>query len=189
MRIIPLTRITGIIHGDIKPQNVLIFEHDGKLTARVADFGFSTYFRGPQDLIRMPRSPIWCAPEWHNASFSPEDAHSMDIFSFGLMCLWVLLASASVKEFPLRPGFVASQGQGICFDKSLPAELNLIEVWKRDGSKELQKWASWLPSILIPSNTDVCNRLSKFFQLALTTSPETRCTNLGHILHLLDPNR
>ena len=37
-----LTRV-DIIHGDIKPQNVLVFKDSvGKTTVRVTDFGYST---------------------------------------------------------------------------------------------------------------------------------------------------
>lgn len=49
--------ISGIIHGDIKPENILIFTDDsGGYTARVTDFSCSTVFANETDLVSMPKS-------------------------------------------------------------------------------------------------------------------------------------
>ena len=78
-----------IIHGDIKPQNTLIFDNVfGGYTAKVADFGYSTQYTLPQDLIFMPRSWPWAAPEWHHRGFTPAQATKMDTYSFGMLVLY-----------------------------------------------------------------------------------------------------
>ena len=82
----------GIIHGDIKPQNVLIFKDDlGLYTAKVADFGYSTIFTG-SGKIAMPKSEPWSAPErMEKHDFTFQEAQKMDAYSFGMLCLWILL--------------------------------------------------------------------------------------------------
>ncbi|KAF2647280.1 hypothetical protein K491DRAFT_763773 [Lophiostoma macrostomum CBS 122681] len=65
-----------IIHGDVKPKNVLIFEEEtGLYTTKVADFGFSTYFYEEQeDLIQMPESVLWTALEHHSNYHTSQSA-------------------------------------------------------------------------------------------------------------------
>lgn len=80
---------TDIIHGDIKPENILISKTDSSKTyvAQVIDFGYST-LRTDRP-ITMPRSYGWTAPEWHHRGFQYLDAEKMDVYSFGLLCLWL----------------------------------------------------------------------------------------------------
>lgn len=56
----------------------------------MADFGYSTQWALPNDLIQMPRSRPWDAPEWHHRGFTPAQAMKMDSFSFGMVVLWLL---------------------------------------------------------------------------------------------------
>jgi serine/threonine protein kinase len=82
-----------IIHGDVKPKNVLIFENDsGGYVAKVADFGYSTRFVDKDEAIQMPGSRYWVAPEWHHRNYRTNvmGAMKMDAYSFGMLCLWLL---------------------------------------------------------------------------------------------------
>lgn len=81
-----------IIHGDMKPQNILICEGDGGgLVAKIADFGSSRSGQEEEDMHQLHHSGIWSAPEYHHREFSIAAAKKMDAYSFCLVCLWLLL--------------------------------------------------------------------------------------------------
>ena len=49
-----ITALAGVIHGDIKPQNVLVFmDSTGKTTFRVTDFGYSTLAAGDAQTMQL----------------------------------------------------------------------------------------------------------------------------------------
>lgn len=75
-----------IVHGDMKPANVLIFNQDG-LTAKLADFGMSLY--DDMHAGEIPKgTPGWQAPEIQLGSpLRPSDLLKADNYSFGLL-LW-----------------------------------------------------------------------------------------------------
>jgi serine/threonine protein kinase len=80
-----------VIHGDLKPANVLIFRHDEEgFVAKVADFGYSTLVVRPDRPIYVPKTAPWYAPEHHHRGFLLQDAKKLDFFSLGLLFLWLL---------------------------------------------------------------------------------------------------
>lgn len=91
-----------MIHGDIKPQNFLIYidnesKHPDNIVpeithAKLADFGYAGWNMNPSEEVslRLPESWPWTAPEYHHRAFSIQQAKQLEIFSFGLSCLWFL---------------------------------------------------------------------------------------------------
>ena len=80
-------------HGDLKPANVLLFrERAGEMYAKLGDFGYAGWATGNTEnaLVHPPRSWPWNASEYHHRGFTIPAAKKMDVFSFGLLCLWVL---------------------------------------------------------------------------------------------------
>lgn len=83
-----------IIHGDIKPQNVLIFEDNpGDYVAKMTDFSFSTVDID-DGLINLPFSTPWVHPEQHRNGCTFSLAAKMDAYSFGMLCFWIFLHDA-----------------------------------------------------------------------------------------------
>jgi serine/threonine protein kinase len=82
---------TDIIHGDIKPQNVLVFKDGAGMTAiKLADFGFATLATGEARNVLLPMSRPWNAPEHRFGGFDFPEAKKTEVYSFGMLCLWVL---------------------------------------------------------------------------------------------------
>ena len=80
---------------DIKPQNVLVFKNAiiRKITAKVADFGYSTLATGESEKVLFPKSRPWNAPEHHFGGFKVEEAKKTDVYSFGILCLCILFGN------------------------------------------------------------------------------------------------
>lgn len=80
-------------HGDLKPANALVFRDGaGETYAKLADFGYAGWAIGKTEniLVYPPISWPWNAPEYHHRGFTVPAAKKLDVYSFGLLCLWLL---------------------------------------------------------------------------------------------------
>ena len=81
----------GIVHGDLKLENVLVFENKGldagkrPFIAKLADFGGSLFDIGTFARLKTPTQP-WSAPEFQK-NLDPQALQLTDIYSLGLL-LW-----------------------------------------------------------------------------------------------------
>ena len=166
---------------------MLIFEdRPGLYTAKVADFGFSTYFHGDQDLIKMPKSEPWNAPEHHNRYFYPQGAKAMDVYSFGMLCLWLLFGVESSETMPYPLGTAHEAGSFSFEAQYWSKEGDLLLFWKRE---RLLEWAMRLVTKRRTIATKTMENLARFFQSSLSVNPQTRITDWNGLLRLLGPVR
>lgn len=94
-----------IVHGDIKPDNILVCKgQSGELQAKVTDFGYSCFGCKEEDHVHLGYTAFWHAPEWRHRAFTIKEAKLMDLYSFGKICTWILLAHTEPPdEFAARP--------------------------------------------------------------------------------------
>ncbi|KAL4965479.1 uncharacterized protein BDV14DRAFT_199883 [Aspergillus stella-maris] len=84
---------TGVVHGDIKSENILIFESDEGYTAKLCDFGFAVFLAdiSKEKARLLGGTHPWTAPEWKKELPFPRYFLKLtDVYSLGLL-LWRLL--------------------------------------------------------------------------------------------------
>jgi serine/threonine protein kinase len=175
-----------IIHGDIKPQNILVFRDDGgSLLAKVADFGYSCLGTRDNDVVRLPTSWPWVAPEWHQRGFYVQAAKKMDVYSFGMLCFWILF-----KETLLGYSLDSTKGGGgnapITF--TVPhgydiEQTKLENLKKEDGLMEI---AHELISGTKSLSTEQQITLKTFFDSTLCRDQNAREADVGKLMSLLN---
>ena len=91
-----------IVHGDVKPENILIFPRIGcqdSFMAKLTDFGHSA--SAHEERISLPAfTQQWCAPEVllddHRLDF--EGMIATDVYSFGLVVLSIIIGRSYYKS-------------------------------------------------------------------------------------------
>ena len=163
----------------------MIFEENSRIIAKVADFGFATCFQNHNDLISIPRKEPWNAPEHHARPFRSEQAKQMDIYSFGLLCFWLIFEAGSPDGLQLPPKMILESGESVNFWGRQPKK-SLLQLGKDDRLTDLACWLVHEDSNFSNSMKDC---LGLFFQSTLAFKPGSRCTDFELLLNLLVPYR
>lgn len=122
--------LKGIIHRDLKPQNILLVkDNDGKLTAKISDFGISKNTDSNTNSASMTIGTIeYMAPE----QFSPNKygvngkiGTNLDLWSFGIMVHELI---TNKPPFGQRNGnTTAEQIMSSILSAELPEEIDTIK--------------------------------------------------------------
>jgi serine/threonine protein kinase len=171
--------LTGIIHGDIKPENVLLFKGDnGSYTAKVADFGFSTWGAQDNTGIVLPQSWPWYAPECDEyPEFTSVRAIKTDVFSFGMLCLWFMFEKYLSGVLPLPEATRSERIADIYEGKH--RSLKFLADLKKRGV--LAKFANQLVAAEAGLDAEMRQILQHFFGGCLARDPEARVVDIQHI--------
>ena len=134
----------------------------------------------------MPNIWLWNAPEYHTRPIRPENAKRMDVYSFGLLCFWLIFEGGSSGGLPPPPNTNPESDQSISFQGDQVGK-DLIQLWKKDD--RLLDWICWQVHRDCRLGDELQNRFSSFFRSTLAFEPESRCTDFDELLDFIIPNR
>ena len=128
-------------------------DDDGDDLAKVSDFGYSTLFATEENLIYMPFSEPWTAPEYHHRGFRPSQAKKMDAYSFGMLAFWLLFYN-TMEDTVLDFGHEIKKSSIKILDRALTLVENSQDIESENKSL-----------------------IKKFFEITLNDDPERRSSD------------
>jgi serine/threonine protein kinase len=145
---------------------------------KIADFASACFGGSEDEPVKVSRTEPWDAPEWHPRSFLLKDAKKMDIYSFGLLCLWLFFRHDNMNE--LGPGITV----GMAFSGQDPGLTAKLQTLKRDGDAMLD-CAFRLTNQSHDIEEDARDSLLKALPLALQSDPNKRQLTIEAFVRLL----
>ena len=160
-----------MIHGDIKPQNVLIFKNP-TLHTKVADFSHSLLDTGETGNL-VGGTWMYCAPEWKKSAPTPELLKQIS----------TLMASCSLASYwDLSLSLVLSKPPP--FEPHMSTEESIQKLKQDDHMKEyLLRLVHITDQDNIDSDLEEFPLINKILEGTIQFDPETR--NLERVLALL----
>lgn len=148
--------LNGIIHRDIKPQNILVFsvEPRAQIHVKLTDFGTARFIaEDPMTITKNIGTTVYMAPE--SLGKNPRVDKSADVYSFAILMWAVLFEQSPFSEFAWDSEIElhVKSGKRLMFpiDHNInPALIKVIEnCWQHDPK-------------LRPSIASVVQQLSNF---------------------------
>jgi serine/threonine protein kinase len=152
----------------------------------VIDFGYSTRFVNEDDFISVPKSWPWSAPEHDYDRLKPAQARKMDVFSFGMLCLWILFERclSGIVPLPSEAHWAESYFQG---KEKRDLSKRILEDLKQGD--RLVMLAKQLVMAENELSNDTKQVLQQFFSMSLACNPNQRETDLKQPFGSLTPNQ
>ncbi|VUC26625.1 unnamed protein product [Clonostachys rosea] len=176
----------GIIHGDIKPENIVVFRvGQDEYDARLIDFGYSTLYSTEKLRIQLPISKPWNAPEHDRPAreWTLEGAKLADIYSFGLLCLWILFERSFSGQAPLPPTVSDPQIRRLLQDEDwYPNKDQDIMLEIKALGDSVQRFVSQLLGAQDDLTGVEKSTLERSFRTSLSKDPSRRTGTLGLLL-------
>jgi serine/threonine protein kinase len=158
---------------------VLVFKDaTGKTTVKMADFGYSTLATGDVEKVFLPKSRPWNAPEHHFGGFEVPEAKKTDVYSYGMLCFWVLFGTVRIPENTMQFAFDASTGP------HTPLEKLKDDDKLRDIANILMESVP-----LVDLNSEFRIHLKEIFSLTVQLNPEKRISDVGKLVGLFEQER
>lgn len=169
------------MHGDLKPSNILVAEYTEQNTMHVtlADFGFSRHGKTEDSFVQLTRSEPWDAPEWTHGRISLSDAKKMDMYSLGLLCLWLFFGNETLDFWDLPAATVHA-----AFTRQDGQAFEEIQYRKRSGNHILM-FAETLIENNATYSQEAKHGLRKIFALTLIEDPDKRHGSIEDIIRVL----
>jgi serine/threonine protein kinase len=177
----------GMVHGDVKPENVLIFTDEfGDHVPKVMDFGFAMHFSGDEDVQPVPKSRPWHAPEHDFDLYNLVQALKMDVFSFSMLCLWILFEK-QLSGVALLPQNMYWAEDYLPKNQFEGQDKHVLKALK--GAEKLGDFAQQL--IVAEKELDNADRqdMKMLFAEALVHDPRNRTYDLGGYFSFLIPDK
>lgn len=150
----------------------------------MTDFGYSTYYFQDNDLIQLPKSKPWYAPEYKNSEVTPAEAHEMDVFSLGMLFFWLIFERYLSGMEPL-PAEI--QWAHLPLQRGQDTYLwNILEELKNNDSLVLL--AHQLLMIHDGLQPERREALKDLFSMSLVSDPKLRIDDVDQLLKRLGPN-
>ena len=183
---IEMLHACDIVHGDVKAENILIFEKDDsegpqsaedfRLQAKLTDFGVS---RLPSGELVLGGSRPWQAPECHRGAYLRiEDAKRTDIYSFGMLLWRVCLDGDPFKSLGEFEGETAAERR---------RERNQSITRKKDSDILVQHVCNSL-ALSDQFSRAQLDMLCEVISITLLKDPSRRELDMRRIIRLLTPD-
>ena len=143
----------GIIHCDVKPENILLVYRGGRWRAKISDFGIAklTQEETSRKSSGQTGSPAYMAPERFYRQYSP----SVDVYAVGIMLFELLVGK---RPFTGAPTVL----QSAHLNQPVPDVDQLIDPLKKIISKALEK----LPARRYPTAAEMLSDLQQLDPLS-----------------------